>query len=511
MIKTGRMMFNSPGSDDGRERWSRYPALMERLAVALMVLSALGILVFTVLKAYKCSFTHDESLTWSRYVHLPFSDLLSHKESFTNNHMLNSILMKWTESAFGSSELALRLPNLLALVIYLIYGALLVRPFGPVLDTLSYVCLCYGANIMELFGLARGYGLSYCFMMMAQYHAWRSLVTGRPLHVVLMHAGLVLAVLSSFVVLQYAAALVVVLPLVALMAPPVSGEGGRSFLRAMKAHAVLVPLSVLAVWEPLRRVSIGNKFDFGGGHGFFEDTFTSLTYSAFPAISITSTDALWIWYVFLSASVLVIGYFTFERSRKRPQAEWPGHLPSMLAWGALLGTMLVIVVQHAVLGTQYPVARFGKFLFPLAVLATGALASGAARYRLFWPTAALMAWAAFASVRTFCLRTTFTTSNEWQYDMDTKAIMRVIRHDLLGQGTETAPVTLGHPWLLGPTIGYYKATWSMHRLQPGQFGEGSSYNEDYLVMADSMLAGFDSSLYHNAGHFENASLWLYRK
>jgi hypothetical protein len=482
--------------------------ILERSSWALMLISALGILVFTAMKAQRSSFTHDESVTWALYVHLPFSDLLAHKEAYTNNHMLNSILMKWSEAVFGNGELALRLPNLVALVIFLVYGALLVRPFGPVIGTLTYICLCYAGNVMELFGLARGYGLSYGFLMMTLFHAWRSLGTGRLLHVLLTHVGLVLAVLSSFVVLQFAVALMLVLPLVVLACTTETEGERRTFFRAVKAHAAMVPFTVIALWEPLRRVSKANRFEFGGSRGFIDDTFTSLTYSAFPAVPITEQDVRWVWYTFLVLFSVALAYIVVGRWRRK--AEWSERLPVMLAWSVLPATMLVIVAQHGLLGTPYPEVRFGKFLFPLAMLHAGALSAGVARHHLFWPATALLVWGAFASVRTFFQRTTFHTSNEWQYDMDTDLIMQAIATDMSRQREDMATVSIGHPWILAPGINYYRLTRKMDRVRPAH-RNGPAYNEDYLVLADSMLAGFDSSCYQNAGHFANAGWWMYRK
>ncbi len=477
----------------------------------VMLVSALVVVVSCVRLASGRSFTHDESLTWLSYVHLPFGDLIAHKETYTNNHMLNSILMKWSEAAFGSGELALRLPNLLGLLIFLVYGALLFRQFGHVIGTLTYICLCYTAGVMEFFSLARGYGLSFGFIFMAQFHAGRSLVTAGPRHALLTHAALVLAVLSSFVVLQYAVALVVVIPLVVRLLPEQAVAAPAVLKRAVRIHGMLLPLTVLALWEPVRRVVHENEFEFGRD-GFLDGTFSSLAYAAFPSRHITSVDVYRLWFFFLFTTALAVAYFLVQRFGRNRSAhgDQPERIQSMLAWGVLPGAMVVMGMQHTILGTPYPEARFCMFLLPLFIVCMGALGAIAARNGLFWPACALLAWASFSSVRTFIERTNMRTSIEWQYDMDTKSIMEAVGGDLTKQRHALGTATIGHPWLLMPTVDYYRRTHRLHSLRPAH-RNGPAWTEDYLVLADSMLAGFDSSCYVGMGHYPNAGLWLYRK
>lgn len=488
----------------------RLRRICERLSIPVMVLSALGVLTFTMLKAGRCSFTHDESITWLEFVHLPFGDLLAHKASSTNNHMLNTMLMKWSEALFGNCELALRIPNLLALVVYLVYGALLLRPFGPIIGPLMYVCLCYATDIVELFGLARGYGLSFGFMLMALYHAWRSLATGSVAHVALMHAALILSVLSSFVTLQYAVVLVCLIPVVVILSPGRGKDGLRRFKRAIGANALILPFSVLAVWEPLWRLSTGNEFEFGGNRGLFGNTFASLMFAAFPAVSFNDPLLRVSWYGFLVTCAGVLVYTVRVRYGSAPSDHGHGNLLQLLAFGALPGTMIVIVAQHMLLGTPYPEARFSKFLFPLALLFVAASAKLASRHRLFWPTTLVLCCGAAASVKVFAGRSTFHSSDEWQYDMDTNLIVSAIQQDRSGNSSDRGQVTMGYAWLLAPTIDYYRLTKRLDRIPPAH-RKGPTYNEDYLILADSMLVHMDRSRYETIGHYDNASWWLFRR
>ena len=88
---------------------------------SLILNLCLGALLFSYVftKANMASFTHDESFTYLNYPHQSFIDIISFNDWYTNNHILNSLFIKYSEQLFGNSELALRLPNLLLLLVYM--------------------------------------------------------------------------------------------------------------------------------------------------------------------------------------------------------------------------------------------------------------------------------------------------------------------------------------------------------------------------------------------------------
>src|ERR1051326_42770 len=128
-----------------------------------------GVILFfyIAIKASISSFTHDESFTYLHYPHDTFMNIISYKNFYTNNHILNSLLMKYSELLFGSSEFALRLPNLLLFIVYMIYSYLLFRKTNQFLSVAIFILLCANSSLIDLFGLARGYGLSFGFMLMS--------------------------------------------------------------------------------------------------------------------------------------------------------------------------------------------------------------------------------------------------------------------------------------------------------------------------------------------------------
>lgn len=128
---------------------------------------ATAIFVFLLAKAWLMPFVLDEATTFVEFVQ---TDLLWPGDSHwtTNNHLLNTALTWVCYHLFGDAPFALRLPNLVA---YLVY-AWSVYQLAIRLSTgwLRYVFAAgmYGSMfIIEFFAMSRGYGLSFAFLLLA--------------------------------------------------------------------------------------------------------------------------------------------------------------------------------------------------------------------------------------------------------------------------------------------------------------------------------------------------------
>jgi hypothetical protein len=478
--------------------WRRYWDL------ALLFIIAATVWCTVFIRARDASFTHDESLSYLLYVHLPMGDLLAHKEAFTNNHMLNSIAMKGSSALFGSSELALRLPNLVGLAIYLIYGILLVWPLGPALSIPLLLLLGTDRGLMELFAMARGYGLACGFLLMGLYHLVQALRSGARAHVWAMHAAFILAVLSNFTVLTVALVASVLLPAIALFGP----KGGSLRTGVLRTHLVAWPLAVLAVWEPVRRVVKMNEFDFGGSNGFITDTFTSLMFTSFPTLALEAQEiTLLAW----TAGVLVV-LWAVHVGRSMMSATGEARFTMLVSQAPvimLLGTLAAIIAQHIILATPYPVARFAKFLFPLLILGIGYGVHRAQGTGIKLTAGGLlMVW---AGTMAFDMRTRFgpEDSQEWQYDLSTRQAMGVVAMDVQRRQLPRDSISIGHPWFFEPTINYYRLRMPAVGFTVAHRG-GPRWDEDYLYLPDSLLQRVDTARYTLLADLPVSGMHLYR-
>ncbi|MBD3334777.1 MAG: hypothetical protein GF355_04620, partial [Candidatus Eisenbacteria bacterium] len=187
---------------------------MNRSRGPTLLLLSTPILVFgyLCLRAALLSFTHDESLS---YFIIAGRGSVWHS---ANNHLLNSLLMWIAKKLFGSGELSLRLPNLLAFPVYAGSCYVILRrgvsePAPRLAAAAGLVVLTTNPFLLDFFALARGYGLAMTCMTagLAIFIAATGdggPLSGRAVFLTLVLAGL--AVLAHFTLLYYYLALLLV-------------------------------------------------------------------------------------------------------------------------------------------------------------------------------------------------------------------------------------------------------------------------------------------------------------
>jgi hypothetical protein len=448
----------------------------------------LFVLLIIIHKAQLISFTHDEGYTYGHYVHENFMDILSLKDGFTNNHILNSILMKYSEMIFGSSELALRLPNVLAAVIYLFYCCFLFYKKMPVLSLLFLVIMTSNTYLLDFFGLARGYGLSIAFMLMSFYHLCAYFDLKKNRDIILFNLAAIFAFLSNLTLLYfYIAALISFYVLSYILFKIKEEPSGNNFItkKTNRINFISIVLSSLVLFEPLRRLLKGNILDFGGKNGFIEDTISTLIYGLFYEIEHTITEVAII-------KLLVVGLFLFLFvlmlwhiiSKNKHFILRFSHF--FLAYIILFLLVMFSVTQHAILESDFFTGRFALFLYPLFMLnlvffihyifESGLKTEG-------FSLACIIAGVLFCLVLN---NINFKYTIDWKYDAGTKNAMEAMVKSHAKRPTESAE--LGINWLFEPTTNFYKETWKLDWLkQTTRDGIHKEYDYYFAFNTDSIF------------------------
>jgi len=261
-------------SPRGRRSWA---------AAHLLIASVGGLLLaYTGYRAHALSFTHDESLSYLFHVSRSYGSILLDADT-ANNHLLNTLLMKLVGSSLGPHPLWLRLPNLAAHVVYLVFSCLWLRLFArPGVLVAGFLVLNLNPYLLDFFSLARGYGLAIGLMMASVYFTTRSLRSGDARNLRMEAASLVtaaLAVLASYTLLNVYLALLVVSNVAAVgrYRASRSDEPIAAFLfrRNLPAGIVSALLAAL-LFSPLIQLAAGGQLYYGGAQGFWRDTLASL-------------------------------------------------------------------------------------------------------------------------------------------------------------------------------------------------------------------------------------------
>lgn len=423
----------------------------------------LGLLLwaYTIVRAARLSFTHDESLTYRLAARADVTEILRYEvPKPSNNHVLNSLLTKLT-LLIGADPFALRLPNLLAHGLYLAAALLLARHLASgYARVLAFVVLTLNPFMLDFFSLCRGYGLACGFELMALYLlvkscSEREIRPGQSALASLLAALCALANLCFLVFFLAFSATFSLLDLGKWALPRVRRTDGPRPANARMLGALALQLGlagllcayVVPIGLQLREQG---ELYYGGSTGFWTDTVGSLLkastyykrYSVAPRVALQGLG------VALAATALWLAMRTARQST--PRAALLCSLPLL--------TALICLAQHHLLGTSFPVDRTALFFVPMLAVAL-VVASVAAERRSL--THALLGGSALLLCVNAQRSLNLHYFAQWRYDASTEQMLEML--DRVRQGR---PVRLGANWLFEPSINYYRELNGLSWLAP---------------------------------------------
>ncbi|HEX8517510.1 MAG TPA: glycosyltransferase family 39 protein [Bacteroidia bacterium] len=443
------------------------------LAVGLLLLTYTGI------RAYKLSFTHDESYSYLYASQDSFMEIISNrtKEISPNNHILNTLFMKLFDNTTGSSEFSLRMQSLVAHVIYLLFGFLILRKFNsPVLLVTGFLILNLNPYLLDFFSLARGYALSIAFMMMSLYYFLVYLQEVKDKQLAFSLIAACFAILSNFALINFLAAILIIHQVWLF-------TRFRSIkLSFLKSKIVFITLLVMGIilYEPLRKLIKYKRFDFGGYDGIWKNTVGSEIEAFFYKQSYQ--DSFFIaTNIFILASVSGLILIASVKLYRRKVIE--SDLTAIVSAAALFLILLINILQHKIMGTPYIMERFALFITPLYLLVPvylfNAASTGNKALKYTGIAASIFIAAAMSIHFTKCMNTTYACT--WKYDASTKEMLKDLDDEYKSAGKKK--VRLGITWLYEPGINFYRSTRKLSWLEKVT-REGIKKEYDFYYISD---------------------------
>ncbi len=476
-------------------RASMHPRLWQILfAVSVLLLAG------SVYRAATYPFVHDESLSFAIFTWEPaFREVASH-------HWLNTWLMEASARMLGSTELALRLPNLLGHLVYLGCGlALLCKLRHSALQGGGFVAMQMNPFVLDYFCLARGYGLALAGMaaslwMLAVGVEERALTRRRWWVLGSIAAG-ALTVLANFSFLFFFVALLAV---VAALCFP------RGFRRVPGlAVAVLLCSGVFSglVLSHLGSLAKRGELYFGGTHGFLQDTVGSLVECSLYRAPYASVVA---GFLSLAATVvlaIVCGAGLWWAARRR--CVGLGVAFTFL----LAGSALLPIVGHALGRSLFPIERGALSFVPLAVAALAfSMADLRRGFPARWMDRGLNVGAGATVVLGtlhFALTYNLLTSHTWAYDANNRAVLELIVRDHLSRKTAAEP-RLAVDWLFLPSFTFYRVTGPGSWLAPLARVNDRRGDEQYAYVFDADATPLLARQYSVMARFPDTRTMLLR-
>ncbi len=398
----------------------------------------IGLIAFTyvLIRAYSVGITYDESWTMYGFVPQSFWNIITCTPCDANNHIMNTLLIKLF-FYFGNHSLFIaRLPNVLALLLFIFYAYKLTNShLSPLMGLCCFLLFLLNPFLLDFFSLARGYGLSLGFQMASLYYFLQMSKTYKASNTLLtlMFGGL--GVLSNLSSLNYWLAILALIVLVPLLLKKGKELAKNSLIGFLAATVMLVIL-----YEPVRKLIASNSLYYGGNTSFYSDTLISLT-----KYSMYSTEAFPLVFLVLNiflTVLLVAVIVSYFYNRKLLTAK-------NLILACLFLSIASVISQHYLFGNLYLIDRTALFFYPMFITLL-CLSLNDISQKYLGNTAIIAVVAAFC-INGYLHFNLYKTAT-WYFDAHSTKILTWVNN----QGAKKGKIMrLDFSWPLESSLGYY--------------------------------------------------------
>jgi hypothetical protein len=430
------------------------PGAIAKLAVVACAVALLG---YTVLRAGAVSISWDESWTFVHYVLKNVWYQQAYDAMGGNHHLLNVWCMIITTKLFGESEIAVRLPSLIAHVLYLYATArIALQARGTVVAITAFLLMNVHPYLLDFFSLARGYGLGCGWIMLCLWQVWRYFREEASVkRVAWATAFASLAAMSHVIMINFLLAFGLAFLVVWAVRMPRTGirpwwkhilvliAGGAIGLAFILPNALglfrggSLNFGCDAVWDCLVR-TLGEKFLYHQPY-------------ALPVLRI------------MGAVLVAVGGWSLFTTLVAWRGGWMERLRP-LGFGLLVlaGCMLSFVLQQQLFGVPLPQTRTGLFLVPVTAFVLAASL-------VCWPD---RTWLPALAGTVFCIPLLLHQKNsanltyfvEWKPSGESARMLGTIAADHRTRTEQHPTVTVCASFESWGSIPYYQHINDMHWL-----------------------------------------------
>ncbi|MFL5764801.1 MAG: ArnT family glycosyltransferase [Bacteroidia bacterium] len=443
--------------------------MSKKTNVTLFVL-ALFLLTYTALRAVLLSFTWDEAYSFLEFVRNGVIIPEKFEQMSANNHLLNTALDVLLFKCFGNSEIVLRIPALIAHLLFLYFTYRLVRNFSPpLLAIASFVILNFNPYLLDFFSLSRGYALSIALMTGSVFFLDQYIHSKEEKHVKWIILFSALATLANFVLLNF---MVVMLGLTLLLL--MRGKNTREFIRAAAVPFAIAAISLCFLVPVILKLKEAGALFYGGKTGFWTDTFSTITDRYFYELGYN----YWIQRLakgFVILIVSVAGIASVRMIIRR--TEKPNDLFLISLFCLLFFSALSTIIQHYLFGTLYLQDRTALYLvilFCLLLIFFADRVSSGKKIVLFL----YCAFGGF-SIFHFAHAANLHYVLEWKWDADIREMITDLEKiKSIPPGKQN--ISIGIPLEMDQGINYYKAKDHLDWLNPVERSDLRDRRYNYL-------------------------------
>lgn len=443
----------------------------------------LAAFIYTVFRAFTISIFHDEAFSYVHYASKPFWEIITYQGPvISNNHLLNSLLIKISVLLFGLSEFSVRLPALLGHGLYLFGVTKTLKLFlSNQRLNLGLIVMCFNPFVLEIFSAARGYALGLGFFSMGIYFflfSLKGLEDKRSQMKALWFFAL--ATLAHLAFLYGYVAFIAGLFIVIILEQVVQNK--KSLRKTLREFSLMIFSSMFFLYLfyvfPVMMMRKFAQFSEGGTTGFWQDTVLSLI----KASMYGSTSSMMILSIIQGVVgvfiIIGIGIVIYQIIKKEPLMLIDRYL---LAMALMLGVCaMVVILQWHLFETKFIMGRRAIYFIPLfSLFAFIILEKIDSVFLKGFNNIGNMILVLFSSMTLIHFITSADLSRYTvcPYDASTKQVVKY----LMKQNPQEEPKSIGFHWMFRPSLKFYKLKYDLQWLKGFEL-RAKPQGHDYYYM-----------------------------
>tara|TARA_B100000780_G_C21111999_1_gene449466 strand:- start:162 stop:1256 length:1095 start_codon:yes stop_codon:yes gene_type:complete len=360
--------------------------------------------------------------------------------------------------------------------------------------------------LVDLFGLARGYGLSFGFGTISTYHLLAYVKKEQLKDLILFHLTALLACLSNFTLVTIYSALLVVYTTILLIKHILYERNWVEIWNKLKLHIIPFSVVFLVMYEPIRRLLTESDLGFGGKEGFFHNTVFHFVMNMLSLDHAPEHTELYKWIVLILGILPLL--IILKKIYDRNEIFLRNHIELIFTSLLMIVVSLIIIAQHIILDADYPVSRFSMFLFPIYMIQFGFFMNYLTTVKwLKAPTIILAVSASILTILNFISKADLYVYKEWEYDSQTRNMISVLTNEVDKENLKS--MNMGIDWMFEPAINYYivknQLTW-LNTVDRN----GISPTDEYLYIESKHLPKYYQFKYCIVKRFKQSKTILLR-
>lgn len=455
--------------------------MKNKLNLFFFLSAGAALIAFDIYKASTAYITIDECWSYADFVPQTFWEIISYsKTTAANNHILNTLLMKFFVWLGGNSELLLRMPNILGHILYLFISYRLLNRYIPTLFIPCFLLLNLNPFLLDFFSLARGYGLAISLMLAGMYHYCRYIETPKNKHYAMALLFTGMAVLANFIMLTVFLSIIFIHATFCFLNEK-KNISIKTLWHNHKITLLMTGIFFAGLFKPLHTLLNNHLIVIGNNNGFWADTVTSLIHCSSyfqpyeKALTIIFNIFIALFSV-ISVAGIVLSFINYSKLKT---------INKIFLFMSLL-LFLVIAghsIQHSLFNVPFVVTRVALFFYPLfiCVVCFSGVSTGSNLVSYIGKAAIVMVSACFT------FHTCYSLTPNWYYEWRDVSLLsppKTLFDIIQNAEKDEQPISVGASWFYEPALNYYRKTLLLEDRIKKIDSRYLTYKNDFFVATE---------------------------